>query len=195
MYDLLILVLLILTAFRGRRQGFIWQLAMIGSLVGAFMLAQPLADFIAPHFNVDLNPGLKKWGSMLALYLVLSFIGYGIARSLRDWMEKKRFADYDRHLGGLLGLLKGVLYSLVFTFFLVTLIPQSHPYVPGSISGELLSHSLTNLRPVVPDEFKEILDKALDALDQDPDALEQPPSLIPDIPLENIDDMLSDESL
>ena len=66
---------------------------------------------LAPLITV--KPPLNRWIAMFILYIGFSLISFGVARQLRDWIEKAQFVEYDRHLGALLGLVKGIVICLL----------------------------------------------------------------------------------
>ena len=98
-YDIGIGILLLLSAWRGSKKGFVWQLATIAALVLAFCFAGPLSGRIAPM--TGLKPPLDRWVSLLGLYIVFSFGCFIAARGLRSGIEKVKLQDYDSHLGAL----------------------------------------------------------------------------------------------
>jgi membrane protein required for colicin V production len=102
---------------------------------------------------------------MLGIYLVFSFITYAVARGYRDWLEKKRFEEYDKHLGAVFGFLKGAVGGLVLTFFLVGLSPRSRELVLGTYSGFAAGWIMHELRPVMPAELNGLLAPYMEKLD------------------------------
>lgn len=154
-YDVVCVAILILSTIRGAAKGFVWQVATIGALVSCFVFASPLSEKMAPH--IGLEPPLGRWVSMFLLYAGMSLVCFGAARLLRDWLEKARFVEYDRHLGSLFGLAKGVVLCLLSTFFLVTLVQSSQPTVLRSYGGYASAIILHKLHPVLPDELDRIL--------------------------------------
>ena len=118
-YDLLILAIIIFAAIRGAMKGFVWQLATIAALVLCFLFATPLSLALAPAIGVQ--PPLNRWIALAVIYALFSLLAFGGARMLREGIEKAKFVEYDRHLGSVFGLLKGVVIALVLTFFAVTL--------------------------------------------------------------------------
>lgn len=156
-YDFAILALLVYTMWSGAQRGFVTQLAWIAALVLCFKFADKLAPVIEPQINVE-QP-LKHWIAMLILYLAFSLGCFMIARILNSWMEKAKFKDFDRHLGGLLGLLKGGIIAMVITFFAVTLSESLQATVMKSYTGPAACWVLDTIEPITPDHFKEYLEK------------------------------------
>ena len=118
-YDLLTLVILMYAMFRGAMKGIVWQLATIAALLMCFFFSGSMSAAVAPFIRVE--PPLNQWIAMLILYLGFSFVSFGVARALHEMIESMRIEALDRHLGAILGLVKGGMFSLFLTFFLVTL--------------------------------------------------------------------------
>jgi len=163
-YDLIIVAILIIATVRGASKGVVWQLAIIGALVLCFAFAETLSLSLAPWITV--KPPLNRWIAMFILYIGFSFACFAAARSLKDWIEKSRYSEYDRHLGSLLGFAKGVLFSLVLTFFVVTLSPTARAHILASRSGHAAAVIMDRLHPVMPVELQAILEPYIHQLDQ-----------------------------
>ena len=104
-FDLLIVGILIYAVWKGASKGVVWQLAAIAALVLCFAFAESLSLQLAPLINV--KPPLNRWIAMLVIYIAFSFISFTLARSLKTAIDSLKFNEFDRHLGAVLGLLKG----------------------------------------------------------------------------------------
>jgi membrane protein required for colicin V production len=167
-FDFLVIGVLIFTTFRGLQRGFVWQLAWIAALVLCFGFAESFSIKLAPkiqEFAPQAKPPLDRWIAMLVLYLGFSFLSFGVARVLHGWIEKAKFKEYDRHLGGLFGLVKGVLICLVGTFFIITLSETARETVLASKSGRAAAIVMDKLEPVLPKELASILEPYMQKLD------------------------------
>ncbi len=166
-YDVLVVGVLLFAVFRGAVKGFVWQLATIAGLVLCFTFSGTLSSTIAPYIAV--RPPLNRWLAMFGLYLVFSFLSFGIARVLRGWIEKAQFVEYDRHLGSVFGLIKGGVFVLVMTFFGVTL-SHNYPEIRSSIfnsqTGRVSAVIMDRLHPVMPEEFHAVLEPYIHTLDR-----------------------------
>lgn len=162
-FDLLIVAILFYAVWKGASKGVVWQLAAIAALVLCFAFAESLSLQLAPIINV--KPPLNRWIAMLAIYIGFSFISFTLARSLKSAIDSLKFAEFDRHLGAVLGLLKGILFSLFLTFFLITISDSARAAVVQSHSGYAAALILNEMAPVMPNELHEILDSCLANLD------------------------------
>ncbi len=167
-YDFVVIAVLVYTAFRGAQKGLVSQLAWIVALVLCFAFAEGLSLKLAPKIQEiapTVQSPLDRWIAMLILYMGFSFGSFGIARVLRGWIEKAKFVEYDRHLGGLFGFVKGVVMCLVGTFFLITLSEKARETVLSSQSGYAAAVVMNTLEPVMPKELAEVLAPYMQRLD------------------------------
>ncbi|MEZ6049528.1 MAG: CvpA family protein [Planctomycetaceae bacterium] len=164
-YDLLILAILIYALIRGAMKGLVWQIAAIAAIVLCFFFAESASLVLAPY--IGLKPPLDRWVSMLILYFVFSFASFALARMLKEGLEKAKFDDFDRHLGAIFGLVKGVLFSIVLTFFVVTIYDESRSYIIGTHSGYYAAILMDKLHPVMPEGLSEHLEPYIHKLDHD----------------------------
>ena len=162
-YDLVILAILVYASLRGAARGLVWQLAWIVALILCFAFAESVSIALAPHIKVE--PPLNRWIAMFVLYVGFSFASFGVARMLRGWIEKAKFVEFDRHLGGIFGFLKGVVFSLVLTFFVVTLSERMRATVLNSYSGFAAGTIMEHLHPVMPKELHSVLEPYIHTLD------------------------------
>ncbi|MBW3540267.1 MAG: CvpA family protein [Planctomycetes bacterium] len=166
-YDLVVLAVLAYATVRGAIKGIVWQLAVIASLVLCFAFSESLSAVIAPY--IGLKAPLNRWIAMFVLYIVFAFISFGIARQLREWIEKAKFVELDRHLGAVFGFIKGAIFALVLTFFAVTLsesAPGLRATVFESYSGKAAAIIMDRLHPVMPDELHDVLEPYIHRLDR-----------------------------
>ncbi|MGQ0635337.1 MAG: CvpA family protein [Planctomycetaceae bacterium] len=155
-YDVVLLAILAYTTFRGAARGMAWQLAAIAALVLCFLFATPLSLIIAPRLALD--PPLNRWVAMLGIYLAFSFACFVAARMLRGSFEAWKFEEYDRHLGAILGFIKGATICLVLTFFVVCLLPSFRDDVLRSTSGRFAARVIHQLAAVMPSEIDGIVE-------------------------------------
>ncbi len=163
-YDIVILAILVYATWQGAQRGLVTQLAWIAALILCFKFADKLAPMIEPQINVD-QP-LRHWIAMLVLYVGFSLGSFMAAGILNSWMEKAKFKDFDRHLGALLGFLKGVVIGLVVTFFAVTVFDSLKAAVLVSYSGRGACWILDTVKPITPDYFPAYLQNALTDLEK-----------------------------
>lgn len=166
-YDVLVVGVLLFAVIRGATKGIVWQLATIAALVLCFAFSEGLSQAIAPY--ITLKPPLNRWVAMFGLYLFFSFLSFAVARSLKNWIDKAQFVEYDRHLGSVFGFIKGVIFVMVMTFFGVTLtqqMPDLRSSIFDSQTGKIAAVVMDRLHPVMPDELHDVLGPYIHSLDR-----------------------------
>ncbi|MCH2200583.1 MAG: CvpA family protein [Fuerstiella sp.] len=163
-YDFVILAILAYGVWQGASRGFVMQLAWIVAIVLCFKFADKLAPQIEPLISVE-SPRLRHWIAMFILYLGFSLGTFLVARSLSGALEKAKFQDFDRQLGGLFGLLKGAILSLVITFFAVTLSDSFSVSLRNTVARSQTGHVacliLDEIAPLIPEDANPVIKQSL----------------------------------
>jgi membrane protein required for colicin V production len=165
-YDLFMLIVLVGAVVWGAWKGFAWQVASLASMVASYVVAltfrQPLSGFInaSPPWNIFL--------SMLILFLgtsLIVWIGFNLVAEL---IEKVKLKEFDRQVGALFGLAKGVLLCVLITLFAVTLLSEpQRQAICNSKSGYYIAVLLDKADAVIPGEVHGVLDPYIDRLDRE----------------------------
>lgn len=163
-YDLIVLAILLFAAYRGLQRGVIYQIATIASVVLCFVFAQAISAAAAPY--VPLDPPLNNWVIMVGAYVAFSFVSFGAARVLVGWLEKAKLNELNRHLGAGFGLLKGLLFALVITFFAITMSPKAREALRDSRSAQYAAVIMDRIHPVMPEKLQGALDNYLAYFDK-----------------------------
>lgn len=183
-YDLLMLLIVIVAVMQGAWRGMAWQLAPIASLVLGYLISYPLSTTLAEHFG---PPPLNRLWAMIAIYLVVSLVVYMIARSIRHSLEKVKLVEFDRHLGAMLGGVKGVLFTVVLTVGLVSVSAQAREIILKSESSTISARLMNTISPILPKPLNDLVapyvktlnDHLPDIADSPTFSLPTPPVLIP----------------
>jgi membrane protein required for colicin V production len=165
--DLVVLCVLLYCTIRGASRGLLSQLAWAAALLLCFKFSGTLSPLIEPLIAVE--PPLKHWLSMLAVYVSLcgaTFLGAGL---IGKWLEDARLGGFDRHLGALLGLVRGVVICMTGMYFLITMSADIRNAVSKTWSGYgaalILSHSQVLLQ-LVPDHSTGAVEQVLNRFGQ-----------------------------
>jgi len=161
MYDGVMLAIVLFAAFQGAMRGMAWQLAPIASLVMGYMVGVPLSNATAKWFG---EPPLNHVFSLITMYLLVSLGVYLIARSLRESIENMKLLEFDRHLGALLGAVKGVLFTVVLTVALLTVSPMAASFITQSESRTIASQIVNYVCPLLPADIHQVIDPYLKPL-------------------------------
>ncbi|MFO1021626.1 MAG: hypothetical protein U0903_13150 [Planctomycetales bacterium] len=95
---------------------------------------------------------------MLVIYLAFAFGTFTVARGFREFLERERFQEFDRHLGAVFGLLKGAAQPGA------DVLPggdfgHAREYILNTHTGYYSAVIMNGLNPVMPEELHAILEK------------------------------------
>ncbi len=153
-----------MAAWKGAAKGAIWQLAVLGSIVGCILIAGEATPHIEQE--IPLAQPLKHWAALAAVYAGISLVVFLLARTIRGWLEKVKFIEYDRHWGAILGAIKGVILVLVVTCLLLIMAPSTHAMIKESATGAVTNQTIKYTAPMLPEKLASALQKALDSPDE-----------------------------
>lgn len=188
-FDLIVIGTLLYCAWKGAARGLVSQAAWVVALILCFKFSGELAPVIEPAIAVD-QP-LKKWIAMAIVYLGLCLVSFIAASMLNSWLERTRLKDFDRHLGALLGFIKGVVLCMTVMFFALTLSESARAVVSASRSAYVAAvvlYHLDPLIPLIPEGAKETVASVREKFNQGlqpgdhlpPNAVETPPDVFED---------------
>ena len=163
-YDFVMLAVLALSTLFGAWKGMAWQLAALASLVVSLVVAINFSGPLAPYFSLE-EPW-NRYLAMLVLYLVTSLAIWVVFRLVADMIDRVRLREFDRQIGALFGIAKGVLWCVVITFFVVTLSESGRQVVLRSHSGYYTALLIHRATPVLPEEIRDPLGKYIEELDR-----------------------------
>lgn len=173
LYDGIMLAIVFFCVIHGAIKGMAWQLAPIASLVLGYLFGVPLSSATAPWFG---NPPLNRVFALITMYMLVSLGVYLIARSLRESIERTKLVEFDRHLGALLGGIKGVLFTTVLTVALVAVSPSAASLVVHSESKTIAENIISYVGPLLPKDVHDVIDPYLKPIEALPD--DEPHSLV-----------------
>lgn len=163
-YDILVVCILFYFLAKGASRGLIWQLAGIAGILLCVTFAGTASNLIGPHIN--LAPPANQWAVMFITYLLASFVAFGFARTLNQWIDKLELKEYNRHLGALFGLLKGALLVLIMTFMIVTFSEKSRDLVRESKAARISAKIIHQAGPVIPDKLHAAVSRYIDMFER-----------------------------
>jgi membrane protein required for colicin V production len=164
-YDVLMLLVLAAATMFGFWKGMAWQIASLASLVVSYVAALRFSAQLAPVFG-DHAP-LNRFVAMLAIYVGVSFVIWMLFRLVSGIIDQVRLESFDRQLGAMFGLAKGVLLCVAITFFAVTLLPQPQgEAIVASQSGRYIVALLDKSHSVFPTEIHQVIDPYLNKIEE-----------------------------
>lgn len=150
-----------IAAWKGAAKGAIWQLAVMGSIVGCILIAGEATPHIEQE--IPLDQPLKHWVALAAVYAGISLVVFLLARTIRGWLEKVKFVEYDRHWGAILGAMKGIILVLAVTCLLLIMAPSTHAMIQESVTGAVTNQTIQYTAPMLPEKLANALQKALNS--------------------------------
>jgi membrane protein required for colicin V production len=156
-YDLFMIIILAAAVIWGAWKGLAWQVASLASVVLSYIAAlsfrQPLAGLLSQQ--VELVPPLDTGLAMLILFLGTSLVVWVGFNLVSESIQKLKLKEFDRQVGALLGLAKGVLLCTVITLLAVTIVSdQQRQQIYNSRSGYYISVLLNKVQPILPPEVQ-----------------------------------------
>lgn len=173
-YDILMLLVLILSTIFGAWKGMAWQLAALGSLAISAVVAVHLGGPLASYISVR-----EPWNrciAMLLLYLVTAMVIWWLFHLVAHIIDRVKLKEFDRQVGALFGAIKGVLWCVVITFFAVTLSESARQSILHTRSGYYIALLTQRATPMLPRELRDLLGRYIEQLDRklDPGEVAEP---------------------
>lgn len=163
-YDGVMALIVLFTTVHGFWKGATWQIAPIMSLVLGYMIAMPMSVTMAHYFG---DPPQNRLFALVTIYIAVSMVVYLLVRSFREGIEKAKLTELDRHLGALLGALKGVLLTLSITVILIIYSAVARDLILKSESSTIAAKIIKAVYPILPKAMHQILRPYLRQLDNE----------------------------
>ena len=114
-YDVLMLLVLFAATLFGFWKGLAWQIASIASLVISYFVALRFSEHLAPTFG-DSAP-FNRFVAMLVIYIATALVIWTLFRVVSGMIDRVKLVSFDRQMGALVGLVKGVLFCEISKLF------------------------------------------------------------------------------
>ena len=178
-YDIIMLVVLVGATLFGAIKGFAWQLASIGSIVVSYMVAYNFREPFSQSIRAE--PPWNRFLAMLILYVGTSLVIWVAFRMVSRTIDRLKLREFDRQVGALFGLAKGVLYCTLITLFAVTLLGDlTRQKIVASKSGRYISRVLDRSEAVIPADIHDVVQPYLEKFDRQFDGQGEDNGLVPD---------------
>jgi membrane protein required for colicin V production len=163
-YDILMIVVLVAATLFGAWKGLAWQVASMAAIVASYYVAFHFRDQLATHIKT--TPPWNIFIAMLVLYVGTSFVIWVVFRLVSGFIDRLKLKEFDRQIGALFGLAKGVLLCVIITLFAVTLLgEQQRQSIIKSKSGYYIAVLLDKADRMLPHEVQEVLHPYIHELD------------------------------
>lgn len=163
-YDIVMLVVLFGAAVLGAWKGMVWQIASLASILVSGGVAVHFSAPMAPYFSA--KEPWNRFIAMFVLYVLTSLAIWLIFRMVSKLIDRVKLKEFDRQMGAMFGLAKGILLCIVITFFAVTLSEQARQMVLRSRSGDAIARLTRHAGPLLPEDIRAVVGKYIDELDQ-----------------------------
>jgi len=155
-YDVFMGLVLVGATLFGVWKGMAWQIASLASLIASYFVALAFSPQLAPVFG-DEAPW-NRFIAMAVLYVVTGIVIWMLFRIVSGAIERVKLKEFDRQIGGVFGLAKGVLLCIAITLFAVSLLPANQrDWVISSKSGGYITQILAASHDVIPAELHDVL--------------------------------------
>ena len=152
-YDVVVLLVLFLTGWRGAQRGLITPLAWIAAIVLPFKFSDSLAPMLTPHISIgEANDPARHWVAMFILFIGFAIASFLVAGVIDSSVQKSKLKELNRFFGGVLGLVFGLTLVLVVTFFTSVWSP-TRSAVLESRTGHYACVLLDAIKPITPKHF------------------------------------------
>ncbi len=161
-YDGVMALIVFFTTVHGFWKGATWQIAPIMSLVLGYMIAMPMSVTTAHYFG---DPPQNRLFALVTIYIGVALVVYLMVRSFRAGIEKAKLTEFDRHIGALLGLVKGILLTLSTTVILLIYSATARDLILKSESSTIAAKIINAVYPILPQAMHQILRPYLSQLE------------------------------
>lgn len=150
--DWVLLTLLVLSVLLGIWRGLMFEVLSVAGWVAALFVAQALADDVVPWLPVEgVSAPLQLAIGFALVFIAVAFLGGLVAWGVQKLVASVGLRPVDRVLGGVFGLLRGAVILLAIALVITMTQMQSAQWWRGSPTAGLLSHTLHNVKPLLPD--------------------------------------------
>lgn len=124
--DWLIAAIVLFSVLVAASQGFIYEVFSLGGVIAGYLLAawgyRQVAPWYAPYVK---TPWVADLCGFMTIFFVVVLLAGGIGRIARFGMKEVGLRWFDRVLGGMFGLLRGVLIVMISLLALASFSPGS----------------------------------------------------------------------
>ncbi len=141
-FDVLILIVFLAFLVRGVWVGFIRQISSLVAMIGGFMLA----GYFDNEFYRLILPYIENSRTAFLITYILLFVGFFyliklVGFGLKKVMDVTLTPWFDRTVGGLFGITKGVFFVSLLFVVAGSLMSGTNDYIKKSVSYPILSYS------------------------------------------------------
>ena len=141
-FDILVLVIFLAFLARGIWIGFIRQISSLVAMIGGFLLA----GYFDNEFYRILLPYFKNSHTVFLITYILLFVAFFfliklVGLGLKKVMDITLTSWFDRTVGGLFGVIKGIFFTSLIFIVVSSYLSGSNKYIKKSITYPFLAQS------------------------------------------------------
>lgn len=184
-FDVIVVLIFLLFLIRGTWIGFMRQLTFFLALIGSYLLAAQYTGLVAPKVSgfID-NPKIVFYASFALLFLLAAVLLLLTGKVLGLVMEVTMADWFDRTLGLILGVIKGLFVTAILYMALSSSLVSANELLTRSLTSPFLAPGADFIQQVIRDkELRKLFEPREPAiLEQDmPDIeIDLPPVFNPD---------------
>ncbi len=152
-FDIIVLLILLVSAIRGVWIGFMRQLAAFLALIGSYILAGRYSGKLMPAVDrfID-NPKLVFLVSFVLLFLVTAIVFILAGKVMHRVMEITLLGWFDRLMGLLLGVVKGAVLASFLYMVLSSSLAGTNTLLQKSLASPYLAAGARQLNMIIHDQ-------------------------------------------
>ena len=156
--DWVFLAVLALSFLIGAWRGLVFEVISLASWVAAFLLAQWFAADVAKLLPMTgAGEGVRYAAGFGLTFVVALFAGGLVAVLLKKMVSSVGLAPFDRVLGAVFGLVRGMVVLLAIAVVVAMTPLKSALWWKESIGAKGLAVVLAGLKPVLPAQFGKLM--------------------------------------
>lgn len=160
-FDLFVLIVLVISFALGRSKGFAWQVAGLASLICGDLAARRFGPLVVD--KLGLSHPLSPFIGWVVIYILVAVSLYLTAWKFRKFLEKQDIDELDKHLGGVLGAVKGGLILALIVLFFATVSTWVRGKVMNTATGRAIAKAALVARNFLPPKTIEAIEPYADA--------------------------------
>ena len=137
--DAAIVVVVLLSVLLAAAQGFFFEIFSLAGTVIGYLLAAwgytRVAPLIEPYVK---TPWVANIAAFLLIFVAVTLLASAIGRVLRATMKEVGLRWFDRFLGGVFGLARGLLVVMVIALAMASFAPESTALANSRVAPYLL---------------------------------------------------------
>ncbi len=156
--DWVLLGILGLSFVIGAWRGLVFEVLSVFVWLAAFVLAQWYAPVVAVQLPLEgTAQSLRYVAAFVLVFVATAFITGLVTQLIKKLVVAVGLRPVDRTLGAVFGLLRGVILLLTVAVVVNMTSLRSHAEWKASAGAVMLTQLLTNLKPLLPQEFSKYL--------------------------------------